>query len=257
MNKMTVLVTGASAGIGEATAAEFAKAGARLILVARRKERLEKLSGRLRQQHDTESIVLPLDLGRHRDIAAHLAGLPERWGQIDILVNNAGLARGVERFQDGSIEDSDEVLNVNIRGLIAMSRAVIPSMIARNSGHIVNLGSIAGHQVYPGSAIYCASKYAVRALSEGMKMDLQGTNIRVTSIDPGLVASEFSLVRFRGQKELAEVPYENMKPLEPKDVAEAIVWAASRPGHVNIASMVIFPTDQASAMLVSRHAEST
>lgn len=257
MNKLTVLITGASAGIGEATAIAFARSGARVILAARRKERLDALSDLLEKQHDAESVVLPLDLSRHHDIAGHIASLPAAWGNIDILVNNGGLARGVDRFYDGSIEDSDEVLDVNIRGLIAMSRAVIPGMIARNSGHIVNLGSIAGHQVYPGGAIYCASKYAVRALSEGMKMDLQGTNIRVTSIDPGLVETEFSQVRFRGQKDLALAPYKGIKPLEPEDIADAIVWATSRPGHVNIANMVIFPTAQASAMLVSREPDTT
>lgn len=247
-----VLVTGASAGIGAATVVAFAREGAKLILLARREDRLEKFSRELKEDFGTECFVLPFDLRDHHGAAKALADLPEEWQAVDVLVNNAGLARGMDKLHEGDLDEWDEVIDVNIRGLLAVTRTVIPWMLKRNTGHIINLGSIAGHEVYPNGAIYCASKHAVRALSQGMKMDLQGTPIRVTSIDPGLVETEFSIVRFRGDTEKAKTPYVGIEPLHPADIADAVVWSASRPAHVNIADMIIFPTAQASSMLVDR-----
>lgn len=251
----TVLVTGASAGIGRATATAFAREGARLILLARRIERLQELASKLSVEHACESRVLSVDLRNSEDTVAALEGLPSPWKKVDILVNNAGLARGTDPLQTGYLKDWEEVIDVNVRGLLAVSRTVIPWMLSRGQGHIINLGSIAGHEVYPGGTVYCASKHAVRALSQGMKMDLLGTPIRVTSIDPGLVETEFSEVRFRGDMERAKMPYRGIKPLDPEDIAEAIVWSASRPAHVNISTMVIFPTAQASSTQVARSPE--
>jgi len=247
-----VLVTGASAGIGSATAEAFAREGAKLILVARRRERLATMRGALAEQYGTESLVLPLDLRDHHGAARILSELPAEWQAVEVLVNNAGLARGMEKLHEGDLAEWDEVIDVNIRGLLAVTRTVIPWMLERHRGHVINLGSIAGHEVYPNGAMYCATKHAVRALSQGMKMDLQGTPLRVTSIDPGLVETEFSVVRFRGDAERAKTPYAGIEPLRPEDIADAVVWSASRPAHVNIADMVIFPTAQASSMLVDR-----
>ena len=248
----TALITGASAGIGRATARLLASRGARLILLARRSDRLNQISSELAQEHDCESLGLGLDLRDGPVLRASLEQLPPSWSQVDILVNNAGLARGTEPLQEGEPDEWDEVIDVNVRGLLAVSRALLPGMIKRQSGHVVNLGSIAGYETYPGGAVYCATKYAVRSLTRGMKMDLQGTPIRVTSIDPGLVETEFSQVRFRGDREKAARPYAGFQPLTPEDIAEAVVWALERPSHVNIMSMTIFPTAQASSLLVHR-----
>jgi 3-hydroxy acid dehydrogenase/malonic semialdehyde reductase len=248
----TALLTGASAGIGMATSRLLASRGARLILVARRADRLNQLSKELAEEHACESLGLPLDLRDGPAVRAALDQLPPSWGNVEILVNNAGLARGTEPLQSGAPEEWDEVIDVNVKGLLAVSRALLPGMIQRNSGHVVNLGSIAGYETYPGGAVYCATKYAVRSLTRGMKMDLQGTPIRVTSIDPGLVETEFSQVRFRGDREKAAKPYAGIQPLTPEDIAEAVVWALERPAHVNIMNMTIFPTAQASSLLVHR-----
>lgn len=254
-SRKTVLVTGASAGIGRATAVAFAAAGGRLILLARRQDRLEALSQELSRAHGAECHTLVADLQDTAGTVAALESLPCAYRAIDVLVNNAGLARGTDPFQSGDLHEWEEVINVNIRGLLTVSRTVIPWMLERGQGHIINLGSIAGHEVYPGGAVYCATKHAVRALSQGMKMDLLGTPVRVTSIDPGLVETEFSVVRFRGDRERARLPYQGLKPLTPEDIAEAIVWSASRPPHVNISTMVIFPTAQASSTQVKRSME--
>jgi 3-hydroxy acid dehydrogenase/malonic semialdehyde reductase len=245
-------VTGASSGIGLATAHAFAREGTRLILAARRLQRLETLASELKQAHGTECLCLPLDVGRHKAVAAELEKIPQPWRAIDVLVNNAGLSRGLVKLHEGGFYDWDEMIDTNIKGLLAVSRTVIPWMIARNRGHIINIGSIAGHEVYPNGNVYCATKFAVRAISQGMKLDLHGTPIRVTSIDPGLVETEFSLVRFRGDQDRATQPYKGMKPLVGEDIAEAIVWCAGRPDHVNIAEMIVLPTAQSSATMVHR-----
>jgi NADP-dependent 3-hydroxy acid dehydrogenase YdfG len=252
LSNKTVLITGASAGIGAATTRAFAQQGARLILLARRIDRLRELADDLQEQHGTESFCLEMDLRRYQTVAREMEQLPDEWRAIDILVNNAGLARGLAKLHEGELNDWDEMIDVNVKGLLAVSRAIIPWMLLRNQGHIINVGSIAGHEVYPNGNVYCATKFAVRALSRGMKLDLTGTPIRVTSIDPGLVKTEFSMVRFKGDRERAALPYAGMTPLTGEDIAEAIVWSASRPEHVNIVEMVIFPTAQSSSTLTHR-----
>jgi NADP-dependent 3-hydroxy acid dehydrogenase YdfG len=220
--------------------------------MARRRNRLEALATEALEISGQRAIVLEADLRDPKATMAVLESLPDQLRAVDVLVNNAGLARGTDRLYEGHLEDWQDVIDVNVRGLLAVSRVVIPWMLGRGIGHVINLGSIAGHEVYPGGAVYCATKHAVRALSAGMKMDLLGTPIRVTCIDPGLVETEFSVVRFRGDRERAKVPYAGLTPLAPEDIAEAILWSASRPAHVNISSMVIFPTAQASSTQVYR-----
>ena len=250
-----VLVTGASSGIGEATARSFAKEGAKLILLARRIDRLRLIADELKKLHNTDAHCLEIDLRRYQAVDRKLEDLPSEWRPIDILVNNAGLVRGLMKLHEGNFVDWDEMIDVNIKGLLAVSRAVIPGMLERKRGHIINVGSIAGHEAYPNGNVYCATKFAVRALSRGMKMDLTGTPVRVTSIDPGLVETEFSLVRFRGDKERAALPYKGLTPLTGADIADAIVWSASRPAHVNVTEMLILPTAQSSATLAHRETD--
>lgn len=251
-SKRIVLVTGASSGFGEATAREFAREGAKLILVARRGERLKLLSDELKNENGAESICLTIDLRDTAMTSESLEMLPAQWKQVDVLVNNAGLSRGLGKLHEGSLVDWEEMIDVNIRGLLAVSRAVIPWMVARDSGHVINIGSIAGREVYPGGNVYCATKYAVRALSKAMSIDLLETQVRVSTVDPGLAETEFSLVRFRGNQEKAALPYQGLQPLSAKDVAEAVIWTASRPPHVNISEMVIMPTAQRAPTLVHR-----
>jgi serine 3-dehydrogenase len=250
----TVLITGASAGIGASCARAFARAGARLVLAARRTERLQALAEELRAAHGTESHLVALDVRDAAAVAAALGGLPSEWAEVDVLVNNAGLGRGMEKLQDGAPTDWDEMIDTNVKGLLYTTRAVVPGMVERGRGHIVNLGSVAGHEVYPGGAVYCATKHAVDAITRGLRMDLLGTGVRVSTVDPGMVETEFSVNRFRGDEERARRVYANMTPLTPDDIADAVLWCATRPPHVNIDEIILKPTDQASATLVHRHA---
>ncbi len=247
-----VLVTGASAGIGEAVAEAFAEQGAGLILAARRIGRLEKLAAVLKEKYGTRSLCIPLDVTRHPDVAHAVASLPKEWAPIDILVNNAGLGRGLDKLHEGKIADWEEMIDTNIKGLLYVSREVIPGMVERRSGHIINMGSAAGHEVYPGGNVYCATKYAVTALTKGLQMELVDTPIRVTTIDPGLVETEFSIIRFHGDTERAKKPYENITPLTGRDIAEIVVFAATRPAHVNINEVIVMATHQASTMILHR-----
>jgi serine 3-dehydrogenase len=247
-----VLVTGASAGIGAACARAFAGAGARLLLAARRAERLEALAAELRDAHGTESRLLELDVRDAEAVAAVLGGLPAEWAEVDVLVNNAGLGRGLEKAHEGSPADWDEMVDTNVKGLLYVTRAVLPGMVARGRGHVVNIGSVAGHEVYPGGAVYCATKHAVGAITKGLRMDLLGTGVRVSTVDPGMVETEFSVVRFHGDRERADRVYAGMTPLVADDIADAVLWCATRPPHVNIDEIILKPTDQASATLVSR-----
>jgi NADP-dependent 3-hydroxy acid dehydrogenase YdfG len=254
MKGMTVFITGASAGIGEACALAFAREGARLLLAARRKDRLDTLEQRLRSEYRTETFAFTLDVRRQGDVERSLAALPPEWKDIDILVNNAGLSRGLSKLQEGSIQDWEEMIDTNIKGLLYVTRAVVPHMVERKRGQIINLGSIAGHQVYPGGNVYCATKYAVRALTEGLKMDLLGTGVRVCSVSPGLVETEFSVVRFRGDEHRAKSVYANTHPLKAEDIADVALFCATRPPHVDISEVVVMPTDQASVHHVHRTA---
>jgi serine 3-dehydrogenase len=248
----TVLVTGASSGIGAACARAFAGAGARLVLAARRADRLEALAAELRDAHGTESRLLELDVRDAEAVAAALGALPPEWAEVDVLVNNAGLGRGLEKVQEGDPAGWDEMVDTNVKGLLYVTRAVVPGMVARGRGHVVNIGSVAGHEVYPGGAVYCATKHAVGAITQGLRMDLLGTGVRVSTVDPGMVETEFSVVRFHGDRERADRVYAGMTPLVADDIADAVLWCATRPPHVNVDEIIIKPTDQASATLVSR-----
>lgn len=250
-----VFITGASAGIGEATAAAFAEKGAHLILTARRKDKLDHLSKTLKDKFGTESLCLSLDVTRQTDVQKTIDGLPGNWAEIDILVNNAGLGRGVDKIHEAQIGDWEEMIDTNIKGLLYVSRAVIPGMVKRKRGHVINLGSVAGHEVYPGGNVYCATKHAVDALTKGMRMDLVDTPVRISTVDPGLVETDFSIVRFKGDAERAKKPYENIKPLVGADIADIIVFVASRPAHVNINEVIVMPKAQASATMVHREAK--
>ncbi|SRR5581483_781976 len=244
-----VFITGASSGIGRAAAEAFAREGARLLLCARRIERLNEFKAR---HPNTEVHVFPLDVRERRAVEHALETLPEAWKEIDILINNAGLSRGLDAFQDASLEDWEEMLDTNVKGLLYVSRKIVPGMIARGRGHIINVGSIAGHEVYPKGNVYCASKFAVDAITKGLRLDVVNTPLRVTTIDPGLVETEFSDVRFHGDTERAKAVYKGLEPLHPEDIAETMVWCATRPAHVQIAEIVVFPTHQASAAVVHR-----
>ncbi len=248
----TVLITGASSGIGQACAERFAESGARLLLLARRRERLEQLAAQLQQHYGTSTHCLVCDV-RDRHAVQHVLGtLPPEWAAIDILINNAGLARGLAPLHEGDPDDWDEMLDTNIRGLLNVTRVVLPDMVARRSGMVINIGSIAGREVYPNGNVYCATKHAVRALSEALRIDLNGTGIRVVNIDPGLVETEFSLVRFRGDADRARKVYEGLQPLSAADVADVVLFCATRPPHVVIADVLILPSAQANTWLVHR-----
>lgn len=252
MQGKTVLVTGASAGIGAACARAFAAAGARLVLAARRTERLEGLAAELREKHGTECHLIVLDVRDREAVARTLEGLPAEWAEIDVLVNNAGLGRGMDRVQEGDVDGWDEMVDTNVKGLLYVTRAVVPGMVRRGRGHVVNLGSVAGHEVYTGGAVYCATKHAVGAITRGLRLDLVGTGVRVSTVDPGMVETEFSVVRFQGDQERADRVYAGMTPLTADDIADTVLWCATRPPHVNIDEVIIKPTDQASATVVHR-----
>jgi len=248
LNNKTVFITGAPAGIGQAMAHKLSEAGARILICARREDRLKQLQTEL----SGEVHVFQLDVRDRQAVEAAIAALPAEWRDIDILVNNAGLSRGLAKLHEGNPDGWDEMLDTNVKGLLYVSRAVIPGMVVRGKGHIINVGSIAGREVYPGGNVYCATKFAVRALTAGMRIDLVDTPIRVSTIDPGLVQTEFSEVRFYGDKERAAKVYQGYTPLAPEDIAEAAVWVASRPPHVQIAEVLILPTDQAGSTIVHK-----
>jgi len=247
-----VFITGASAGIGRSCARAFAKQGARLILAARRRRRLEELAVDLKRKPGEDILLLELDVRDQPAVERTIKNLPAEWSAIDVLVNNAGLSRGLDKLYEGKLEDWEEMIDANIKGLLYVSRAVIPGMVERGRGHIINIGSIAGHEVYPGGNVYCATKFAVDALSKGMRLDLSGTGLRVSQVSPGMVETEFSLVRFRGDREKAEKVYKGLTPLSPDDVADAVVYCATRPPRVNVGEMIVMPTDQASTTMVHR-----
>ena len=248
-----VLVTGASSGIGRATALAFAREGARVAVCARREDRLEDLKGELSQAGAAAVHAFALDVTKRASVEETLAGLPAEWSAIDVLVNNAGLSRGLAKVYEDDPENWEEMIDTNIKGLLYVTRAIVPGMVERGRGHVINMGSTAGYITYANGAVYCATKAAEKSISEGLKIDLMGTAVRVTSIDPGMVQTEFSEIRFRGDKERAEKVYQNITPLKPEDVADAIVWAASRPAHVNIHNVVMTTIDQANSVVFHRH----
>lgn len=247
-----VFITGASAGIGEAAARAFAAAGARVLMCARRIERIESLAKTLEREHKTAAHAFRLDVRDQPAVDRAVAALPEAWRAIEVLVNNAGLSRGMDKLPGGLVSDWEEMIDANVKGLLYVTRAVVPGMIERGRGHVINIGSIAGREVYPGGNVYCATKFAVKALSNAMRLDLNGTPIRVSEVAPGMVETEFSLVRFHGDAERATKVYKGLTPLGADDIADAVVWCATRPLHVNVSEVVIMPTAQASTTLVSR-----
>lgn len=249
-----VLITGASSGIGLECARVFAEAGARLVLLARRADRLEQLAEELREAHSTVSLCRECDVRDKHMVTSVLAELPEEWRAIDILINNAGLSRGLDKLHEGSITDWEEMIDTNVKGLLYVSRAILPGMVQRKSGMVINIASIAGREVYPNGNVYCATKHAVRALSEAMRIDTNGANIRVCNIDPGLVETEFSEVRFHGDTNRAATVYKGYTPLHGRDIAETALFCATRPPHVVIADMLVLPTAQAAATIVHKTA---
>lgn len=250
--KKIALITGATSGIGQATALKIAEAGFDLIITGRREERLHRLSEEIRQKG---SDVLPLcfDIRQAEEVKQAVAGLDEKWKNIAVLVNNAGLAVGINPIQEGILDDWERMIDTNIKGLLYMTREIAPLMIRRNTGHIVNLASIAGKEVYPGGNVYCATKHAVDALSRAMRTDMLKHNIKVTNIAPGMVETEFSLVRYKGDAEAAKNVYQGMTPLTNEDIADTIVFAITRPAHVCLNDIVIMPTAQANSRDVLRH----
>lgn len=243
INGKSVLITGAGSGIGYACAEAFADRGAHVILAARRLERLEELRGRL-SGGKASVLIRRLDVRERQDVLKFAAELKQSGIIPDILVNNAGLSAGLDKLHEGDFEDWDRMIDTNIKGLLNMSRAIVPLMVERNSGHIVNIGSMAGHQVYPGGNVYNATRYAVRALTEGMSIDLLGTKVRVSCVSPGAVHTEFSEVRFHGDRERAEKVYQGYEPLTAGDVADAVLYVTNTPEHVNILELLMLPTAQ-------------
>ncbi len=246
------LITGASSGIGAACAEVFAEAGSRLILLARRAERLETLARAITQRYGQDVYPLACDVRDRDRVRSMLDELPHQWKHVDILINNAGLARGFSPLHEGSPEDWDEMIETNLVGLLTVTRAIVPGMVERQRGMVINIGSIAGRQVYPNGNVYCATKHAVRALSESLRLELCGSGVRVVNIDPGMVETEFSVVRFRGNTDRAASVYAGMTPLSGRDVADVALFCATRPPHVTIADVLVLPSDQASATIVHR-----
>ncbi len=244
---MIAFITGATAGIGKATAELFAKNGYHIIITGRRKERLDELSAHLKSTYKVEVLSLNFDVTKNSEVETAINSLNDNWKKVDVLVNNAGLAAGLSTIQEGDIADWERMIDTNIKGLLYVTRYLSPLMIANGSGHIINIGSIAGKEVYANGNIYCATKHAVDALSKSMRIDLLPFNIKVTAINPGMVETEFSIVRFKGDEERAKKPYLGIQPLMAEDIAETIYWCATRPAHVNINDIIITPTVQANA----------
>jgi NADP-dependent 3-hydroxy acid dehydrogenase YdfG len=252
MKGKIVFVTGASSGIGAATAMEFARLGAKLVLCARRLERLQAMEAELRDAGAEDLLLLEMDVRDREAVTTALGELKHGWQAVDVLVNNAGLSRGLTKLYEDDIENWEEMIDTNVKGLLYVTRAIVPGMVKRDQGHVINLGSIAGHMAYANGGVYCATKAAERFISDGLRIDLNGTAVRVTSIDPGMVETDFSKVRFRGDEERAAKTYQNVDPLQAEDIADAIVWAATRPTHVSIQSVVLTPTAQANPFVITR-----
>lgn len=243
-----VLITGASSGIGRACAEAFAAAGASVVLAARRLDRLQRVAAGL----DASVHLLELDVRDRAAVEQAVASLPGEWAQIDVLVNNAGLAAGLEPLQDGDPDDWDRMVDTNVKGLLYVTRAVVPGMVARGRGHVINIGSIAGHETYPNGAVYCATKAAVDRITTGLRLDVLGTGVKVSTVDPGMVETEFSVVRFHNDRQRASEVYAGVQPLSAEDIAETVVWVASRPPHVQVTEVIVLASAQASATRVHR-----
>ena len=253
LQKKIVFITGASSGIGRATAKAFATQGAKLLLCARRIDRLREVAQELTaMQPDLEVFPFALDVRDSKAVRETLANLPDPWKSIEVLVNNAGLSRGLTKVYEDEPQNWDEMIDTNVKALLHVTQAVVPGMIERGSGHVISLGSTAGYQTYAGGAVYCATKAAEKVIMEGLRIDLIGKPVRATSIDPGMVETEFSEVRFRGDIDRAAQVYANLRPLQSDDVADAIVWATTRPSHVNVHSILMTSIDQANSTVFNR-----
>jgi len=251
-NQKTILVTGATSGIGKATAEIFAKNGYRIIINGRRLDRLETFKSELESSYDADVFILEFDVRNQREVESEIAALPDDWNDIDILLNNAGLALGREPIQLGLLDDWENMIDTNVKGLLYVTKAVLPNMVKKESGHIINISSIAAKEVYANGNVYCASKHAVDALTKGMRIDLVQKGIKVSSVAPGMVNTEFSEVRYHGDKQKADLTYKGFTPLYAEDVAETIYFVASRPAHVNINDVLVMGTAQATATIINR-----
>lgn len=246
------LVTGATSGFGDAIARRLARDGCHVAVTGRRVDRLRLLSAALRREHAVDTLELPFDVRDRGAVDRALAAAPGLLDRLSILVNNAGLALALDPIPKGDPEDWDTMIDTNVKGLLYVTRAVLPGMVERGRGHVVNIGSVAGHQVYAGGAVYCATKFAVRAISDALRQDVHGTGVRVSNVEPGLAETEFSLVRFKGDDARAKTVYQGTEPLRAEDVADAVHWCVTRPDHVNVQSILLLPTDQAAAHMVHR-----
>ena len=249
MEKKIVLITGASSGIGEGCARKFAMNGYRLILNGRNIEKLNAVKKDLEENYRADVYLLPFDVRNRQAAKAALDSLPAEWKEIDILINNAGLVIGMDKEHEGNLDEWDTVLDTDVKALLAMTRFVVPGMVERGRGHVINMGSIAGDYAYPGGSVYCAAKAAVKALSDGLRIDLVDTPVRVTNIKPGLVETNFSVVRFRGNQEAADNVYKGIRPLDGNDIAEVVYFAAAVPQHIQIAEVLVMPTNQATGTI--------
>ncbi len=250
--KNTALITGATAGIGEATARLLAKNNYNLIITGRRKERLDNLKKELEENTPAKVFTLNFDIRHRREVETALDSLPDEWQKIDVLVNNAGLAAGLSSLYEGDIDDWEQMIDTNVKGLLYVSRKILPGMVERRSGHVINISSTAGKEVYANGNVYCATKFAVDALNKAMRLELVDYGVKVTSVNPGFTETEFSLVRFKGDKEKAKAPYAGMEPLHAIDIAEVILFVLNRPDHVNINEIIVTPKAQANAFYIHR-----
>ncbi|MHB8580245.1 MAG: SDR family oxidoreductase [Ignavibacteriaceae bacterium] len=248
----TIFITGASSGIGKACAEAFAKEGSRLILAARREDRLLEIRKYLEKKYGVKTKSYKLDVRDLKEVKKIISSFPENWKKIDVLINNAGLARGFSKIYEGDTSHWEEMIDTNVKGLLYVTREILPLMIENGSGHVINIGSTAGHEVYLNGNVYCATKFAVKALTKSIRIDVLDKNIKVSTVDPGMVETEFSLVRYSGDKEKAKKTYNGLKPLRAEDVANAVLFCASQPEHVNINEIIITPSVQASSSHVFR-----
>ncbi|WP_300704121.1 SDR family oxidoreductase [Bacteroides sp.] len=249
MEKKIVLITGASSGIGEGCARKFAMNGYRLILNGRNVEKLNSVKKELEENYHADIYLLPFDVRDRAAAKTALDSLPSEWKSIDILINNAGLVIGMDKEHEGNLDEWDVVIDTDVKALLSMTRLVVPGMVERGRGHVINMGSIAGEYAYPGGSVYCAAKAAVKVLSDGLRIDLVDTPVRVTNIKPGLVETNFSVVRFRGDKDAADNVYNGIRPLDGDDIAEVVYFAAAVPEHIQIAEVLVMPTNQATGTI--------
>jgi len=252
LKNKTIFITGASSGIGKACTNLFASEGAKLIIAARRIERIEKLSKEISEKYGTKVHVMQMDVRSRNDVREKISSIPDEFQRIDVLLNNAGLAKGFHKLYEGNIDDWEEMIDTNVKGLLYVTRQILPAMVERKKGHIVNIGSTAGHDVYLNGNVYCATKFAVNALTQAIRLDVLDRNIKVSTVDPGMVLTEFSKVRFSGDEEKANKVYEGLRPLSPKDIAEAVLFCITRPDHVNINEIILTPSAQASSNFIYR-----